>query len=119
MPHRGQNFPSGYTPRLGDIVHLDWAPAVGHEMTNPHYGLVLSADKFNVGTGLCVVVPITSKVGKLSGFELSVQAGRVNGAAILSALRSIDYQTRNVQFEDTAASGVIAEANRRICLFLP
>jgi len=116
MPRRGQNFEGGYTPRRRDIVHLNWAPAVGHEMTNPHYGLVLSADKFNVGTRLCIVVPITSKGGKLSGFELAVQAGRVNGAAILSAVRSIDYQARDVQFEDTVVSGLIAEANRRICL---
>jgi mRNA-degrading endonuclease toxin of MazEF toxin-antitoxin module len=53
-------------------------------MRGPHYALVLSADLHNVATGLAVACPITSKVGKLSDFELPVRAGRVNGAAILS-----------------------------------
>ena len=49
MPNPGDNFArNGYVPQIGHIVHLDWAPAVGHEMTGPHYGLVVSADAFNM-----------------------------------------------------------------------
>ena len=120
MARRGEDFrANGYVPARGDIVHLNWAPSLGHEMTGPHYGLVLSADLYNQATGLVIVAPITSKTGKLGGFELPVRAGRVNGAALLSALRALDYQTRNIQFETTAAEGLVAEANRRVRMIFP
>lgn len=88
-------------------------------MDGPHYGLVVSADLFNQATGMAVVVPITSKGGKLSGFELPIQAGRVNGVAVLSGVRALDYQNRNVQFETKASTAEIAEANRRIRMVFP
>lgn len=120
MPRPGDNFArNGYVPGLGHVVHLNWNPAVGHEMIGPHYGLVVSADAFNLGTGLCMVCPITSKTGKLSGFELPLVAGKVNGVALLSALRSIDYESRDVQFTATAAPRDVAEANRRIHMIFP
>ncbi len=62
MPRRGDDFAHGYTPALGDVVHLNWAPSEGREMKGPHYALVLSADLYNVGTELVVVCPVTSKV---------------------------------------------------------
>ncbi len=120
MAKRGDNFPrNGYVPALGDIVHLDWSPTIGSEMKGPHYGLVVSADLFNHGTGAVVVVPITSKGGKLSGFELPVNAGRVSGVAVLSGLRSVDYQSRDLQFEDHAGTATTSEANRRIRMIFP
>lgn len=120
MPKRGASFQSdNYVPELGDIVHLNWNPAIGHEMNGPHYGLVLSATLFNAATGLVVVTPITSPRNKLSGFEILVKAGRVNGVALLSGLRSVDYQARMVEFEDKADPAVVAEANRRLHLIFP
>jgi mRNA interferase MazF len=68
---------------------------------------------------MAVIVPITSKGGKLSGFELPIQAGRVSGVAVLSGVRALDYQNRNVQFEAKASTAAIAEANRRIRMVFP
>jgi mRNA-degrading endonuclease toxin of MazEF toxin-antitoxin module len=119
LPRRGDDFAHGYTPVLGDVVHLNWAPSEGREMKGPHYALVLSADLYNVGTGLVVVCPVTSKVGKLSDFEFPVRIGRVNGAAILSELRSLDYQARSIQFEGKLPGPDIAEANRRVRMIFP
>ena len=118
-PRAGASFKQGYVPELADVVHLDWAPALGHEMTGSHYGLVLSATVFNHATGLVVVAPITSKRGKVGSFDLEVRAGRVSGVALISGLRSLDYTTRNIQFESRAPAAVVAEANRRIAMFLP
>ena len=107
------------TPALGDVVHLNWAPSEGREMKGPHHALVLSADLYNVGTGLLVVCPVTCKVGKLSDFEFPVRVGRVNGAAILSELRSLDYQARSIQFEGKLPGAGVAEANRRVRMIFP
>ena len=78
MPRRGDNFQNAnYVPDFGDVVHLNWTPAVGHEMQGPHYGLVLSSSNSNHATGMIVVIPITSKGGKVSGAEVPIQSGRV------------------------------------------
>ena len=120
MPKRGDDFAAGgYVPELGHVVHMNWDPAVGHEMKGPHYALVVSATRFNHGTGFAVLSPITSKAGKPSGFEFPVTAGRVRGVAILSALRTIDYQARSVQYEHHVNAAKIAEATRRIRLIFP
>jgi len=120
MARRGDNFArANYVPQFGNIVHLNWSPAEGHEMAGPHYGLVLSADLYNQATGLVIVAPITSRAGKLSGFELLVQAGRINGVAVLSGLRSLDYQSRDIQFEGAADPAVAAEASRRVRMIFP
>lgn len=118
MPSRGDDFAKGYVPSRGDVVHLDWNPALGHEMKGPHYGLVLSQDAYNIGTGLVVVSPITSKVGKLSAFEFEVRAGRVNGVAVLSQFRTLDYQTRSIQYEGAISAEQIDEAARRVRMVL-
>jgi len=114
MPSRGDDFTKGYVPSRGDVVHLDWNPALGHEMKGPHYGLVLSQDAYNIGTGLAVVSPITSKVGKVSAFEFEIRAGRVNGVAVLSQFRTLDYQTRRIQYEGAIPAEQIDEATRRV-----
>lgn len=118
MAKRGDDFAAGYVPRRGDVVHLNWNPSVGHEMNGPHYGLVLSQDIFNVGTGFIIVSPITSKQGKLSGFEFPVQAGRVQGVVVLSEVRTIDYQNRSVQFEAAVSPDHVEEACRRVRMVL-
>lgn len=120
MPKRGDNFlNNGYVPSLGDVAHLNWSPRAGHEMAGPHYGLVLSADLFNQATGLVVIAPVTSKGGKLSGFELPIKAGRVSGVVVLSGLRALDYQARDVQHECKAEAALVFEANRRVKMIFP
>jgi mRNA-degrading endonuclease toxin of MazEF toxin-antitoxin module len=120
MPRRGDTFQSAnYVPEFGDIVHVDWSPAVGHEMIDPHYGLVVSATLFNTATGMVVAVPITSKAGKVSSFELPVSAGRVNGVAVLSGVRALNCTTRAVAFEHASQRQTAIDANKRIALFLP
>ena len=115
MAHRGDDFgTSGYVPEQGDVVHLNWQPSVGSEMKGPHYGLVVSQTLFNQGTGLVMVCPITSKGGKVSNFELAVRAGRVNGVAVLSQMRTLDYMSRSVAYEDKSSVETAQEASRRI-----
>ena len=74
---------------------------------------------FNHGTGMVVIVPITSKAGKVSSFELALKAGRVDGVAILSGVRSLDFQSRDIQFEGAAPASIVTEANRRIRMIFP
>jgi len=120
VPRRGDNFQkASYVPALGDVIHVDWSPVVGHEMAGPRYSLVLSADLFNQSTGMVLAVPITSKGGKLSGFEVPIQVGRVIGVIVISALRSLDYQGRDIRYEGKANPALVGEANRRLRMIFP
>ncbi len=120
MAKKGDTFGSAnYVPEFADVVHVDWSPSIGHEMANPHYGLVISATLFNTAVGMVVVVPITSRGGKVSSFELPIQSRQVNGVAVLSDFRSLDYTTRKIAFENRGPKAVAIEANKRISLILP
>ncbi len=120
MAKKGDTFLSAnYVPEFADVVHLDWSPSIGHEMTKSHYGLVISATLFNTAVGMVVVVPITSKGGKVSSFELPLQSHQVNGVVVLLNLRSFDYMRRNIAYENRGPKTVAIEANKRISLILP
>jgi mRNA-degrading endonuclease toxin of MazEF toxin-antitoxin module len=120
VTRKGDTFRSAnYVPEFADVVHVDWSPSIGHEMVDPHYGLVISATLFDTAVGMVALVPITSKGGKVSSFELPIQSRQVNGVAVLSDFRSLDYTTRNIAFENRGPKSVAIEANKRIHLILP
>lgn len=97
-----------YTPRRGDIVHLDFSPQVGREMKGPHYGLVISHEAYSIATGLALVCPITSKTDKVSGFQVPLPpVGHIRGVVLSSEVRTIDYDARNVTFEGTAPKDLV------------
>ncbi|WP_448189241.1 type II toxin-antitoxin system PemK/MazF family toxin [Azospirillum sp. sgz301742] len=97
-----------YTPRRGDIVHFDFSPQVGREMKGPHYGLVISHERYSIATGWAVVCPITSKTDKVSGFQVPLPpGGRVRGVVLSSELRTIDFSARNVTFEGSAPKPLV------------
>lgn len=111
---------SAYVPRRGDFIHLDFTPQAGAEMAGPHYGLVLSAHAFNLGTGLCMVCPVTSKE-KLGGFDLAIPrdpARRVRGVVVSSELRTVDYQARGVAHAERAPAPLTDAAIRNVCKVL-
>lgn len=97
-----------YVPDEGHIVHMDFSPQAGREMAGPHYAVVLSKQVFNVGTGLTMVVPITTK-GKGSVFEIVVHAGRVKGYAVASGAKTIDYLERKMKYEAECPAHTLAQ----------
>ena len=54
-----------YTASRGDIVHLNFDPASGKEMTGKHFALVVSARAFNQ-LGLAMVCPISQGHAQLA-----------------------------------------------------
>jgi mRNA-degrading endonuclease toxin of MazEF toxin-antitoxin module len=95
-----------YHPKRGDVVHLNLAPSAGHELTGPHYALVLSTDRFAKATGFTIVVPATTKYHpeqRLAGNQLMVPLPRIQnlkepGWLYPHQVKSIDYRERGVAF---------------------
>jgi mRNA-degrading endonuclease toxin of MazEF toxin-antitoxin module len=95
-----------YHPERGDIIHLNLAPSAGHELTGPHFALVLSTRLFSKATGFTIVVPGTTKHHpdqKLAGQQLMVKLPPLEqltqeGWLYPHQVKSLDYRDRNVSF---------------------
>jgi mRNA-degrading endonuclease toxin of MazEF toxin-antitoxin module len=95
-----------YCPERGDIVHLNLSPSAGHELTGPHFALVLSTARFSKATGFTILVPGTTKhhpEQKLAGQQLMVKLPptpnlREEGWLYPHQVKSLDYRDRGVSF---------------------
>ena len=89
---------TGYIPKRGDIVWVDFSPTLGHEQSGRRPALVLSARHYNGVTSLMVVCPITRST-KGYMFEVPIPAGApVAGVVLADHVRSIDWRSRNATF---------------------
>ena len=95
-----------YHPDRGDIIHLNLAPSAGHELTGPHFALVISTARFSKATGFSIVIPGTTKYHaeqRLAGQQLMVKLPPVEklsqqGWLYPHQMKSLDYRERNVAF---------------------
>lgn len=90
---------SNYIPDKGDIVWLDFDPQIGHEQKGNRPALAVSPKIYNEKSGLCLFVPITSKV-KGYPFEVKINTSNITGVALSDQIKSLDYKSRNVKFCD-------------------
>lgn len=78
----------------GDIIEIDFTPAVGHEAAKTRPAVVLSVFEFNVRSSLVMVAPITSTD---NGYPMHVKVGgeaNVNGYVAIESMRSLDVAQR-------------------------
>lgn len=89
-----------YVPERGHVVHVNLGGTGGtREMDGPHYALVISRGEFNRKTGLCVVLPATSKdhpeLGPLAVKLPPLRGLQREGWVHIHHVRSIDYRERS------------------------
>ena len=95
-----------YHPARGDVIHLNLSPSAGHELTGPHFALVISTARFSKATGFAIVVPGTTKYHaeqRLVGQQLMVRLPPIAGLSVDGWLyphqvKSLDYRDRGVSF---------------------
>jgi mRNA-degrading endonuclease toxin of MazEF toxin-antitoxin module len=95
-----------YHPRRGDVIHLNFSPAAGQEFGLAHYGVVISTVNFSKATGLCIVLPATTKYHpekKLLGTHLMVKMPKLNGLTgegwvYTHQIKTIDYRERGATY---------------------
>jgi mRNA interferase MazF len=85
-------------PDRSDIVWIDFAPTAGHEQSGRRPALVITPAFYNARSHMAVVCPITSK-SKGYSFEVPLPDGLpVTGVVLSDHIRSVDWQSRGVQF---------------------
>jgi mRNA-degrading endonuclease toxin of MazEF toxin-antitoxin module len=96
-----------YHPDRGDIIHINFSPAAGQEFALAHFGVVISTVRFSKATGLCIVLPMTTKYHhdkKLQDTNLMVQVPKLPGMAeqgwvYTHQIKTIDYRERGATFK--------------------
>lgn len=82
----------------GDIVHLDFDPAAGHEMQGRRFGLVLSLRAFNQ-SGMAVICLITQGAqteARAGGFAVSLMGcgTQTQGVVLSHQAKTLDWRSR-------------------------
>jgi mRNA interferase MazF len=87
-----------YQPERGDLAWLDFTPHSGSEQAGRRPALILSAQEFNIATGMAFVCPITNQ-GKGSNFEVPLPRGaKMTGFVLTHQLKSLDWIAREADF---------------------
>lgn len=90
-----------YCPKQYDVIHIQFNPQADREMADKHYAFVLSPERYNALTRLCVLCPITSKV-KGYPFEVSVpDGGKMVGVVLSDQIKSLDWSQRSSEFVES------------------
>ena len=86
-----------YIPDCGDLVWMDLDPTLGKEQQGRRPVVVITPKAYNQ-FGLCITVPVTTKI-KGYNTEVALPAGcEVEGVVLSNHPRSHDWMKRNIKF---------------------
>ncbi len=107
-----------YTPERGDIIHLQFDPASGHEMRGPHYALVVTAKIFNE-RGLAMCCPVSqgaADVARSRGTLVSLTGSGldIQGSVHCHQLKSLDWRARKANLKEKAPAFVVEDVMARL-----
>jgi len=101
--------PVNYIPDRQDVVWINFDPQAGREQAKRRPALVFSPKSYNRASGLCLVCPIRS-CSKGWSFDVSVDFEEISGFIISDQLRSMDWQSRNIQYITTVPMYILEQA---------
>lgn len=99
-------------PERGDILHLQFDPASGREMQDPHFCLVVSPKSFNRRFQLALVCPISggaAAMSRESGFLVPLMGSglRTDGSVHVHQVKSLDWTTRKASLVERAPPEIV------------
>jgi mRNA interferase MazF len=106
-----------YIPERGDIVWLNFNPQSGHEQRGKRPAMVISPKEYNAKTGLGLFCPITSAI-KNYPFEVKIESKKINGVVLADQIKSLDWETRKIEFIANEAPEKVEEVIEKIGVLL-
>nr|QGT50324.1 mRNA-degrading endonuclease [uncultured Helicobacter sp.] len=88
---------ANYIPQSGDLIWLDFTPQSGHKQKGKRPALVVSPKEYNQKSGLCLCVPLTSKI-KGYPFEVPCTIQDKKGVILSDQLKNVDFKARGAGF---------------------
>ena len=80
----------------GDVIRINFTPAVGHEPAMSHPSVVASVFEFNVRSSLVMVIPIT-RIDTGYPLHVRVDGAGVRGYACVEQMPLLDVQQRGYE----------------------
>ena len=107
-----------YIPEQGDFVWIDFDPQVGHEQAGRRPALVLSNSVYNAPSRLGLFCPITRK-SKGYPWEVAISGKTsVTGVVLADQVKSLDWESRRVEFIGKCPARILNEAMNRVALLI-
>jgi mRNA interferase MazF len=76
--------------RAGDLIWVDFNPALGHEQAGRRPALIISEEAYNQQSSFIIVCPVT-RSSKLWPFKLALAEGApIQGQILIDQMKSID-----------------------------
>jgi mRNA interferase ChpB len=106
-------------PDRGDILHLEFDPASGHEMKGNHFRLVVSPKAFNERFRLALVCPISgghAAIARDAGFLVTLMGTglRTTGNVHVHQVKSLDWLSRRAKLAERAPAEVLSQILERL-----
>ena len=100
---------TGYIPKRGDIIWLDFNPQVGHEQRGRRPAIVLSPKAYNQRVGLGLFCPVTNR-SKGYPFEVAIpDEYKVTGVILSDHVKNLDWKVRRAEFIAEASEDIVEE----------
>lgn len=104
------------TPHRGEIWHFNPDPVKGHELSGPHYCIVITDRKLNqtLKVAMCCPVSTVANAARSVGVTVSITAqdtekGILRGVVLCHQLKAVDLIQRGATFYCKADDALIAE----------
>lgn len=108
---------SGYIPQGADIIWLNFTSNAGHEQRGKRPALVTSPKEYNQKSGLCLCVPLTSKI-KNYPFEVPCSIQNKRGVILSDQIKSIDFKARKASFIQKCDEEVLELVKNNLALLI-
>lgn len=108
---------NSYIPDRGDVVWVDFDPALGREQKGARPAVILSSAHYSKYSSLMVACPLTTSV-KGYPFEVTLVFKGKKAAVLSDQIRSVDWRARKVAKAGAVSEEVINEVNAKISALL-
>ncbi len=95
-------------PDRGDLVWVDFGPALGHEQSGRRPALVISLRAYNQKVGLFLACPVTSRIKGYS-LEVALESENLDGVVLVDQVKSLDWRIRPFEPIGIAKPEVVGE----------
>ncbi len=106
-----------YIPNDGDVIWMDLDPTLGKEQNGRRPVLVITDHLYNQ-YGLCVTLPISTKVKGYNTEVLLISKMKIDGVILTNHPRSHDWTSRNIKFIEAVDNQTLAAVRIRLKVLL-
>ena len=106
--------------KRGEIYWVNLPDKGGHELKDPHMGVIISNNRQNQASPVIIILPLTSlkKGDKIYSFEVETFINNQSGKILIDQITTTDKVKRVGQFVGKLDEKLMLKVERAICYVL-